>query len=185
MRPIFTVHAGEYLAATEIERRFRALDVWIPSKDRGIDLLVTNPKTQRMVSLQIKFSKDFSQIEKQPELKRSFKAIGWWTHKRDKIRESPADIWVFVLPSFEDKDTSFVVIQPKELLRRLSIIHVNATRAATIHSYLLVTRESKCWEARGTTKDEQKAMIAGRHVPAERDFSLFLNNWDLMTDRLK
>ena len=72
MRPIFTVHAGEYLAATEIERRFRNLDVWIPSKDRGIDLLVTNPETQRMVSLQIKFSKDFTQMGKQPELKMEF-----------------------------------------------------------------------------------------------------------------
>ena len=185
MRPIFTVHAGEYLAATEIERRFRNLDVWIPSKDRGIDLLVTNPETQRMVSLQIKFSKDFAQMGKQPELKWSFKATGWWTHRRDKIGKSPADLWVFVLPSFEDKDTSFVVIQPKELLRRLSIIHV--TRTATIHSYLWVTRESKtkCWETRGITKDEQKAIIAGKPVPAERDFSLFLNNWDLMTDQLK
>ena len=184
MRPIFTVHAGEYLVATEIERRFRTLDVWIPSKDRGIDLLVTNPDTQRMVSLQIKFSKDFTPLSKRPELKRSFKATGWWTHRRDKIRESPADLWVFVLPSFEDKDISFIVISPKELLRRLSIIH--ATRLATIHSYLWVTRESKCWETRdATTKDDQKAMIAGRHAPVERDFSRFLNNWDLMTDRLK
>jgi hypothetical protein len=28
-------------------------------------------------------------------------------------------------------------------------------------------------------------MIAGRHARVERDFSLFLNNWDLMTDMLK
>lgn len=184
MRPIFTVHAGEYLVATEIERRFRTLRVWIPSKDRGIDLLVTNPETQRMVPLQIKFSKDFTPLSKRREFQRSFKATGWWTHRRDKIEKSPADLWVFVLPSFEDKDISFIVISPKELLRRLSIIH--PTPSATIHSYLYVTRESKCWETRGaTTKDDQEAMIAGRHAPVERDFSLFLNNWDLMTDMLK
>jgi hypothetical protein len=188
MRPIFTVHAGEFLAATEIERfRTLALDVWIPSKDRGIDLLVTNPKNRTTVSLQIKFSKDFTSLQKRPELKLNFKATGWWKHKRDKIKESPADLWVFVLPSFEDKDSSFIVIRPDELLHRLDSITNHATHSATIHSYLGVTRtnKSKCWETRGTTKAELTAMIDGTHASDERDFSPFLNNWNLMTDMLK
>ena len=47
MRPIFTIDAGEYLAATEIQKTFRDLQVWIPSKDTGIDLLVTDARQNR------------------------------------------------------------------------------------------------------------------------------------------
>ena len=188
MKPLFTVHAGEYLVATEIERRFRklpTLDVWVPSMDRGIDLLVTNPATQKMVSLQVKFSKDFTQNQKWGTLERSFKSTGFWKHSRDKLRESPADRCVFVLPSFEYKDNSFVLIPPKELLRRLSIIHTEHT--ATIYSYFWITRgnKGKCWETRGASKDEKQAMINGEYPLEKRDFSSFLNNWDLMTEKLK
>jgi hypothetical protein len=41
MRPIFTVHAGEFLAGQYIEREFKK-NVWVPRKDTGIDLLVTD-----------------------------------------------------------------------------------------------------------------------------------------------
>ena len=58
MRPIFTINAGEYLAATEFQKTFRDLQVWIPSKDTGIDLLVTDARQNRVASLQVKFSKD-------------------------------------------------------------------------------------------------------------------------------
>ena len=50
MRPIFTIHAGEYLVATEIEKKFRDLRVWIPSKDIGIDLLVTDERQNKVAS---------------------------------------------------------------------------------------------------------------------------------------
>lgn len=58
MRPIFTIHAGGYLVATEIEKKFRDLRVWIPSKDIGIDLLVIDARQNKVASLQVKFSKD-------------------------------------------------------------------------------------------------------------------------------
>ena len=41
MKPIFTIHAGEYLVGTYIEKNFKKYNVWFPSKDRGIDLLVS------------------------------------------------------------------------------------------------------------------------------------------------
>jgi hypothetical protein len=41
MRPIVTIHAGEYLVATEIERAFPQLQIWIPSKDTGVGSLST------------------------------------------------------------------------------------------------------------------------------------------------
>jgi hypothetical protein len=46
MRPLFSIHAGEFLVGNEIERRFPAATLWLPAKDTGVDLLVTNgPKS--------------------------------------------------------------------------------------------------------------------------------------------
>ena len=45
MRPLFTIHAGEFLVADYIERNYTKNNhfrVWVPSKDDGIDLLITN-----------------------------------------------------------------------------------------------------------------------------------------------
>ena len=41
MRPLFTVHAGEFLVGQHIEG-FKGKNVWVPTKDTGVDLLVTN-----------------------------------------------------------------------------------------------------------------------------------------------
>jgi hypothetical protein len=59
MKPLFSVHAGEYLVGSHIEHRFRKVNVWVPAKDTGIDLLVTDRSNRRSASLQVKFSKDF------------------------------------------------------------------------------------------------------------------------------
>src|SRR6266581_2772997 len=59
MKPIFSIHAGEYLVGTHIEENYKNLNVWLPTKDTGIDLLVTDQTNSKNVSLQVKFSKDF------------------------------------------------------------------------------------------------------------------------------
>ncbi len=59
MKPIFSVHAGEYLTGSHIEGKFRHVNVWLPAKDTGIDLLVSDSTNRHTVSLQVKFSKDF------------------------------------------------------------------------------------------------------------------------------
>lgn len=59
MQPLFTVHAGEFLVGEFIERNFRNTYLWVPSKDTGIDLLVTDKKCQQPVSLQVKYSRDY------------------------------------------------------------------------------------------------------------------------------
>jgi hypothetical protein len=42
MRPIFTVDAGEFLVGDYIKRKFsKKFSVWVPTKDIGVDLLVT------------------------------------------------------------------------------------------------------------------------------------------------
>ena len=62
MRPLFTVHAGEFLVGQHIERKFKRTNVWVPTKDVGVDLLVTNATSTKAVSLQVKFSRDFLPI---------------------------------------------------------------------------------------------------------------------------
>ena len=59
MKPISSIHAGEYLVGTHIEENYKTFNVWLPSKDTGIDLLVTDKTNNKTVSLQVKFSKDF------------------------------------------------------------------------------------------------------------------------------
>lgn len=95
MRPLFTIHAGEYLVGFHIELHLRApngdkVNVWVSSKETGTDLLVTD---QKMTSLQVKFSKDFLLTHGRPEYRDKLFSCGWWTLNREKIRES----WVFVL----------------------------------------------------------------------------------------
>src|SRR5436305_1888957 len=40
MKPLFTIHAGEFLVASYIEQRFKDYLVWLPSRDLGVDLLL-------------------------------------------------------------------------------------------------------------------------------------------------
>ena len=44
MEALFTIHAGEYLTGSYIEKEYRDCTVWIPSKrnNKDIDLLVSN-----------------------------------------------------------------------------------------------------------------------------------------------
>ncbi len=42
MKPLFTIHGGEYLVGSYIERHFKRVNVWVPSRDTGVDLLVSD-----------------------------------------------------------------------------------------------------------------------------------------------
>jgi hypothetical protein len=182
MRPLFTIHAGEYLVGLHIERRFKKYLVWVPSKDIGIDLLVTNPKTKRQSSIQVKFSKDFLAPGTAPSFQKGLRACGWWTLNRNKIKNSLADMWVFVLYSFDNRDVQYVVISPKRLLSILKRVHGNAK---TYNVYLWVTTKNKCWETRGLSQAEQSLVAVDMYSDAKRDLSLFLNDWSALSAKLK
>jgi len=175
MKPMFTVHVGEYLVGEQIERMYPRWQVWVPSRDTGVDLLVSNPKNRKLALLQVKFSKDFNPTHSPPLTQGRLLATGWWTHDRAKIRKSPADLWVFVLPSFLDKQTSFVILPPRELLKRLTAIH--GPGGSKIHSYFRVTRSSRCWETRGLGADDQELLAFDRYQSKARDFTAYLNYW--------
>ena len=175
MKPLFTVHAGEYLVGSHIEAEYPKWNVWIPSKDTGIDLLVTNGRGTKSVSLQVKFSKDFNPTHRPILLQSKLMAAGWWTYQEKKIKDSRADFWVFVLPSFTERETSFIIVPPHELLRRLRTIHGRSGKR--IHSYLWITRTGRCWEARGLNKQDEEMIAFDRFTDGERNFTAYLNGW--------
>jgi hypothetical protein len=183
MRPLFTVHAGEYLVGEHIEHTYPRWNVWIPSKDTGIDLLVTSAKNRKAVALQVKFSKDFNPTSGSPLLQNRLLASGWWTHDPKKIQNSNADFWVFVLPSFVEKRTSFIILPPAELLRRFRAIHGSGNKR--IHSYLRVTRTKRCWETRGLANADQELVALDQFANRHRDLTVFLNAWGLIEKELK
>ena len=174
MRPLFTIHAGEFVVGDHIERNFRRVNLWVPSRDTGTDLLVTDSRNAKAVSLQVKFSRDFLATHMPTIFQKPLRACGWWSLNREKIAKSTADYWVFVLVGFERRSTDFVIIKPSELLARLDTIH---GKAKTIQSYLWVTEKNRCWETRGLKRQEQLAIAQGQYSNGERDFSTYLENW--------
>jgi len=183
MRPLFTVHAGEYLVGSFIEQHYPKLNVWIPAKDTGIDLLVTDASNAHTVSLQVKSSKDYNPTNRTPLLRSKLAALGWWTHQEKKIKDSQADFWVFVLPSFAESKTHFIIIPPAELLRRFRAIHGKAEKQ--LHSYFWVTNSGHCWEARGLSSADQELAAFDRLRHDSRDFTKFLDDWSAVEKHLK
>lgn len=182
MKPIFTIHAGEYLVGTHIEKNFKKYNVWFPSKDRGIDLLVTNKGNQKAVSLQVKFSKDFLATHMADMFQQGLKACGWWTINREKLKNSIADYWVFTLYAFKKKDIQFIIITPDIFLNKIDNIH--SQKHKTIQTYLWVTEKKKCWETRNLNKADQILVANDAYSNSDRNLTKYLNNWDQLKRKL-
>ncbi|MBN3581949.1 hypothetical protein JYB64_06080 [Algoriphagus aestuarii] len=181
MKPIFTMHAGEYLVAEEIERNFKDILVWIPSKDTGIDLLLTDSNSKKTSTIQVKFSKDFNPTHGKKKLKESISGAGWWTLNKDKIENSKADFWIFVIYSFGIKTNDFIIIPTSELIR----LFVNLQRETKlIHCYFSVTNHGTAFETRGLSVSELETVCDGKALFPERDVTCFLNKWSLITNFL-
>ena len=134
------------------------------------------------MSLQVKFSKDYS-FNRSPLLQSRLIAGGWWSLDARKIQKSNADFWIFVLPSFVEKETSFIILSPEELVRRYKAIP--ATAKQRIASYLRVTKTQRCWEARGLPNADMELIAFDRFTDENRDFTVFLNAWKQIEVRLK
>lgn len=174
MKPLFTINAGEYLVGSHIEQQFRHVNVWVPSRDTGVDLLVSDRRNRRAVSLQVKFSKDFLVTHMGPEFQRGLRACGWWKLDREKLRRSVVDYWVFVLQGFASRSVDYVVVPPKDLLRRLQRIH---GPQKILQTYFWVTEDKQCWETRGLKRSDQLLISMGEFSNVLRDFSKWLNAW--------
>ena len=176
MRPIFTVHAGEYIVGNHIETHYPGLRVWVPSKDDGVDLLVTDKDHRKLATLQVKFSKDHLATGRDRNATQAVKSGGWWSLNPEKIAQSTADYWVLVLCQFTSRSYDFVIIRPKELARRYQKI---APDAKTIQSYFWVTqgKAPECWETRGLSKATLAQVCDGSFKDETRRFTGFLNRW--------
>ena len=174
MRTLFTVHAGEYLVSAHIEQHFKRTHVWIPVRDTGVDLLVSDESDRRSISLQVKFSRDFLVTHHGPEFQKALRACGWWTINRGKLAKSPADYWVFVLQGFASRSTDFVVVPRDKLLSRLDAIH---GRQKVFQTYLWTTERDMCWETRGLSRAEELQVAHGSFGDADRNLTKWLNNW--------
>lgn len=42
MRPLFTLHAGEYLVGSYVEQKYPDLQIWVPATYTGVDLWSPN-----------------------------------------------------------------------------------------------------------------------------------------------
>jgi hypothetical protein len=165
-----------------IEDNFKNYNVWVPSKDTGIDLLVTNARNSKAVSIQVKFSKDYIPTYMTSEFKDKFVSWGWWVLKQENIKKSKANLWVFVMQSFDNKSIECIVIPPKVLLQKLKRIHDDKS---FFQSYLWVTKTRKCWETRQLAKSERIRLANDRYTDPARDFSKFYDNWESLKDELR
>lgn len=175
MRPLFTIHAGEFLVGEYIEHNFRNTNVWLPSKDSGVDLLVTDKNNQSSVSLQVKYSRDFLVTNLSAEFQESIRAFGWWTFDPNKLRTSPADYWVLLIVGFSHRTNDYIIIKPRELYKHLHALHPKAVKFQT---YLWVTKKGRCWETRGLSRADQKLVANNKFDNTLRDFTPFLNIWE-------
>jgi hypothetical protein len=175
MRPMFTVHAGEFLVGQHIEGAFKDKNVWVPTKDIGVDLLVTNAANKRAVTLQVKFSRDFLPIMKlSPSVLTQLKSCTWFSVDQNKLARSPAHYWVLVLLGFEKRTYDYVIIEPKELLRRLQAIDEKSSRYQV---YVWLTKQQRAWLTRGLKKEDQDRIARGTFVDQNKDLTKYLNNW--------
>jgi hypothetical protein len=182
MRALFTVHVGEYLVGSHIEKHYRHLSVWIPSRDTGVDLMVSDHKARSTASIQVKFSKDFLPTHMKAEFQKPLRACSWFRINRDKLRNSQAEFWVFVLSGFKKLTYDFVVVPRRDLLSRLSRIHKSEKQMVDI--YLWITENGLCWDARGLKKGDRRKIADGVYGIRERNFTKWLNNWGPVAGKL-
>jgi hypothetical protein len=181
---MFTIHAGEYLVGLHVQKTLK-LNAWIPTKDTGIDLLVTDSDNHHTISLQVKYGKDFLPEEKLPELRKEFRCHSWFTLNRKKLNQSPAEFWVFVLHGFTSKEPDFLVIPTAELQRCLAELH--GPDGDIIQCYLSSTESGQCWATRGLGKEDKLQIVNGTYKCPLRDFTRYMNEdgWSALINKLK
>lgn len=181
MKVLFSLHAGEYVFGEKIEALFPNAKLWVPAKDTGIDFLLTDSKNSKAVSFQVKFSKDFLSDSWPKDYQEQLLACGWWNLNSEKIRKSEADLWVFVLHSFFEKEFQYIIIKPEDLFSRLTIIH---GEQKVWKVYFWVTKDKKAWEARGLKNSQTYQIIQKNFVDSQRDFSSNLNSFDFIKNSI-
>ena len=173
MKPIFTIHEGEFLVGDYINRRFgHKYNVWVPTKDSGVDLLVTRKGGKgRAVGLQVKFSRSFD-IPK--ELTRHVLATSWYTLDPKKVRQSEADLWVFVFMTLR-LERYFVLLPTTELRKRIP-----RSSKSKWNLYLWAYADGACYQVRDLNREGRLDAVRRGVKDRSQDFSKWFENWSLL-----
>lgn len=176
MKPLFTIHEGEFLVGDHITRKFsKKYEVWIPAKDSGVDLLVTlKGRDRRSCKLQVKFSRGFDARHKL-EGPTIGLARGWYTLKPDKVRNSSADLWIFAILTLRH-EKHFVVVPLRELKKRIP-----KKCPTTWHLFLSVFKGGVCFNTRGMATDQVRDALE-KEVDPTRDFTPVFENWKMLDE---
>lgn len=180
MKPIFSIHAGEYLVGSEIEKQCPDWEIWLPSRDVGTDLLIRHKSTKQTKSIQVKFSKSWTETHTRVEFRKHFRTQGWWTLKKDKVRSSPADYWIFALYSFDTSKNDYLIFRKEELIN----LYKSNKRwdNETIQSYFWTLKNDTAFEGRGLKKKEIQRLLDYPQEFQKRDVSFHLNNWSILKE---
>jgi hypothetical protein len=90
---------------------------------------------------------------------------------------------VLVLLGFEKRTYDYVIIRPKELMRRLHAVHgapkLHAVHGAPsqYHVDVWVTKQERAWLARKLGKEAEGRIAQNTFEDGHRDLTSFLNNW--------
>lgn len=175
MRPLFTIHAGEFVVGELLHKKFPDLNIWIPAKDTGVDLLITNKNNNSSISVQVKITRDYKKLEATSIFDENLIAAGWLSLSHEKIAGSSANYWIIVLISQERKmKPQFIVIPPGELLRKLTKVH---GESSNYNFYPWVMKSEIALDGRGLLKADKEQLSNGNMEIADRELSQFLNNW--------
>jgi hypothetical protein len=74
-----------------------------------------------------------------------------------------------------NKTTDFIIIEPRELLKRLDGIHQG--KPDKFQCYFCVTNGNKCWDMRGLKKSAVRLVAEATFKCEARDFTTYLDNW--------
>lgn len=174
MKSLFTVHEGEFLVGDYINRNLgKDYDVWLPTRDRGVDFLVTRKGGKgKPVALQVKFSRSFN--DEEGEFSSNVLATSWFKLDPKKVRQSPAHLWVFLFITRKN-EKHFVLIPTRELQKRIP-----RNCGPTWHLYLWACANGSCYQVRYLNSRAKMDAVTHGVKDKALDFSEWVDNWGLL-----
>ena len=165
MRNLYSLTPGELLVGQQLEAR--DYEVYIPTKDKGIDLLAT--KNADVLRFQVKESRVYLQRPGGPTW------TSWTQLKASSLSDAAdrgVDLFVFVIHALVETGNRagfkplYVLIPPIDLEQRLRQYRRDSEDRAV---YWYVDSDQRLWEVRGRKR--------GYEEERERDFTDYLEAW--------
>jgi hypothetical protein len=163
------------LVASRIQKKHKEYVVWLPSTDKRVDLIVTNPPNMKMASIKIWRSKNFNHLN--TPFASDFKYFGWWTLPVEKTTPT-IDLCVLICRGSTEKETSLVVAEHGDFIERLVGLRQGHANKGMVSTYLWITNNNQCWETRELNQEEKVSIGKGEFRNPKRDFTSYLDSWD-------